>query len=43
MLSKEQFFEQYKVKSEFEKSDLSWDTLEEIFDDYCSRAEEGAR
>lgn len=43
MLSKEQFFEQYKVKSEFEKSDLSWDTLEEIFDDYCSRAEEVER
>ena len=37
MLDKDQFFEKYKVKKAFEQSDLSWDTLEEIYDDYCSR------
>lgn len=40
MLDKDQFFEKYKVKKEFEESDLSWDTLEAIYDDYCSREQE---
>ena len=40
MLDKDQFFEKYKVKKEFEQSDLSWDTLEAIYDDYCSREQE---
>lgn len=43
MLDKDQFFEKYKVKKEFEQSDLSWDTLEAIYDDYCSREQEIAR
>ena len=40
MLDKDQFFEKYKVKKEFEQSDLSWDTLEAIYDDYCLREQE---
>lgn len=40
MLDKDQFFEKYKVEEAFEQSDLSWDTLEAIYDDYCSREQE---
>lgn len=40
MLDKDQFFEKYKVEEAFEQSDLSWDTLEAIYDDYCSREKE---
>ena len=40
MLDKDQFFEKYKVEEAFEQSDLSLDTLEAIYDDYCSREQE---
>lgn len=40
MLNKESFFRQYNVKKDFESSELSWDTLEAIYDDYCSKSDE---
>lgn len=40
MLNKESFFGQYNVKNDFDSSDLSWDTLEAIYDDYCSKSDE---
>lgn len=40
MLDQKAFFENYKVKKEFSASDLSWETLEEIYDDYCSHEED---
>lgn len=40
MLNKTYFFEQYNVEEDFEASDLSWETLEAIYDDYCSRSDE---
>lgn len=40
MLIKEEFFKEYKVEKEFNNSDLSWKTLEEIYDDYCNREKE---
>lgn len=40
MLDKEQFFKEYKVEEEFMNSGLSWEVLEEIYDDYCAREPE---
>lgn len=40
MLDQEAFFKKYKVEKEFRDSGLEWRTLEAIYDDYCSRAEE---
>ena len=37
MLDREQFFKEYKVEQEFLYSGLSWEVLEEIYDDYCRR------
>ena len=37
MLDKEQFYKEYKVEQDFLHSGLSWEVLEEIYDDYCSR------
>ena len=39
MLDKEEFFRKYKVQDEFEESDLSWGTLEKIYDDFKPRRE----
>lgn len=40
MLDKEQFFKEYKVEEEFMNSGLSWEVLEEIYDDHCAREPE---
>ena len=40
MRDKNEFFEKYKVKEEFDRSGLSWDVLEAIYDDYCLREKE---
>ncbi|MFR7986062.1 MAG: hypothetical protein ACLU9N_10950 [Clostridia bacterium] len=40
MLDKNTFFNNYQVENAFDNSDLSWESLEEIYDDYCFRASE---
>lgn len=40
MLNQSDFFEKYKVESEFKCSGLEWSDLEQIYDDYCGRQKE---
>lgn len=35
MLDKENYLKKYNLKEIFEKSELDWNVLEEIYDDYC--------
>lgn len=37
MLAQEDFFKQYKVQEEFERSELSWNDLDRIYMDYIGR------
>nr|WP_195455033.1 hypothetical protein [Ruminococcus sp. 1001713B170207_170306_F5] len=40
MLEKEKFFEKFAVEDAFEESELKWEILQEIYDDYESRRTE---
>lgn len=40
MLDKDDYLEKYNLKETFEKSDLNWDVLEEIYEDYTVHKQE---
>ena len=40
MLDKETYLEKYNLKETFEKSDLNWDVLTDIYEDYLMRKDE---
>lgn len=40
MLNQEEFFKKYAVKEIFEKIELKWETLEQIYDEYCTYRKE---